>query len=340
MPAKAVPPRGGTAIASRAKGNLFGTGAKVDLQVLCAGIPCTARHESMSKHLLHSAVAFLWLWPVGCSIWQPVDSVVGHPASTALTGEPSPGTEQILETGGDPVQLLRLAANFESRGETDRARKIYRLVLTRDVDNQVARARLTHLDAQAQVAEKTLAEKPELPVPASHSTTRRSLSSTRIEPPIAVSNRPRKTTQPRAAIPAASLRPSPSVSDEFRGTPSAYSLAEPSGKNHKSAESRTPPVNPQPADIPSRSDKLRKSSPRSKQPSTRVKQVTLIGLTEDRTGQQRALLRLANGGTTTVRVGDVLALSHGDQLVKARVLHLETTGIQLEIPGRGKIWYR
>ena len=294
----------------------------------------------MSKHLLHSAVAFLWLWPVGCSIWQPVDSVVGHPASTALADEPSPGTEHILETGGDPVQLLRLAANFEGRGETDRARQIYRLVLTRDVDNQVARARLTHLDAQAQVAEKTLAAKPALPGPASHSTTRRSPSSTRIEPPIAVSNRPRKTTQPRAAIPTASLRPSPADSDESRGTPSAYSLAEPSGENHKSAESRTPPVNPQPADIPSRSDKLRKSSPRSKQPSTRVKQVTLIGLTEDRTGQQRALLRLANGGTTTVRVGDVLALSHGDQLVKARVLHLETTGIHLEIPGRGKVWYR
>tara|TARA_Y100000588_G_scaffold352329_1_gene404878 strand:- start:672 stop:1559 length:888 start_codon:yes stop_codon:yes gene_type:complete len=295
----------------------------------------------MSKHLLHSAIAFLWLWPVGCSVWQPVDSVIGPPASSPLPSETSPGTKELLETGGDPVQLLRLATNFEGRGETDRARQIYQLVLTRDVDNQVARARLAHLDAQAQAAKNALASKPDRPDPARRATTRRSPFSTRIGPPIDVSNRPRKTTQPRSTVTADSLRPSSADSDGSRKTrSSAYSLAETSVENHKSSGSSLPHGNPQRGEIPDGTEKLQSSSDHRQQPSARVKQVTLIGLTEDRTGQQRALLRLANGGITTVRVGDVLALTDSDQLVRARVLHLETTGIQLEIPGRGKVWYR
>jgi len=266
----------------------------------------------MKRPRLLSLFGILLTTGCGCTIWQPVgEGLVGQDRAS-VTQEQDTNTE-LLSTDGGPTPLLKMARQFETTGQLERAEQMYRIVLERAPDNNEASASISRLRTRQQ----------------------RDLQTTRRAAPGSPGQRlPVTTHRPKTGSSPNTRRHAASVISRKAATLGVVAT-QPSPPSSGLATPRS--ANP-PSD--SRAKSPNTSGPDTNRPDN-VSVTEVIGTTEDATGQRVAMVRFSDGRIVTLRVGDDVPVAHNGTWSNSRVMQIDpNNGVRVDTATKEKVWYR
>ena len=252
----------------------------------------------------------------GCAVWRPVgEGLVGQDRASAIQ-EQATNTE-LLSTDGGPTPLLKMARQFETTGQFERAQQMYRIVLERAPDNNEASAAISRLESRLQARQqrdrKTNRRNApgsagqRLPVATHRSKTGPSPGRRRHAASV--------VSREAATLGVAATQPSP-VSGALATPRSANPLSHSRAKSPNTSGSGT-------------------SRPGN------VSIVKVIGTIEDATGQRVAMVRFSDGRIVTLRVGDDVPVAHNGTWSNSRVMQIDpNNGVRVDTATKEKVWYR
>ena len=248
----------------------------------------------------------------GCAIWQPVgEGLVGQDRASATQGQDT--NTELLSTDGGPTPLLKMARQFETTGQLERAEQMYRIVLERAPDNNEASASISRLRTRQQHDLQT--------------TRRVTPGSTGQRLPV-TTYRPKTGSSPNTRRHAASV-----ISRKAATLGVVATQPAPPSSGLATPRSANPPSH------------FRAKSPNTSGPGTsrpdNVAVVEVIGTIEDAAGQRAAMVRFSDGRIVTLRVGDDVPVADNGTWSNSRVIQIEpNSGVRVITATKEKVWYR
>lgn len=274
----------------------------------------------MKRPRLLSLFGILLTTSCGCAIWQPVgEGLVGQDRASATHGQDT--NTELLSTDGGPTPLLKMARQFETTGQLERAEQMYRIVLERAPDNSEASAAVSRLRTRQQRELRTRQQR-------DLQTSRRAAPGSTGQRLPATTHPPKTGSSPNTRRHAAAVIPRKAATLRVVATqpsPPSSGLATP--------RSATPPSH-------SRAKSPNTSGPDTSRPAN-VSVVEVIGTTEDAAGQRAAMVRFSDGRIVTLRVGDDVPVADNGTWSNSRVMQIDpNNGIRIDTATKEKVWYR